>query len=213
MRIWNTGCTVQSRADRKGEVVETNMVDGSAYLGTFMRYGTKTPLGDQPRGQNILDGGCPWYEVYDVKMGGFMAVGALEEKFFHELIRGLGLNQALISTRYDRSTFPALKEIFRQRFREKTRRQWEEIFAGKDACCTPVLTQAELEDKGFEQRLAVELTGSPGLDIPILEAWSTKGLLPGFGGERILEAWTGLHKDRDYKIQGGGLIKVEISKL
>ena len=65
----------------KGQVVESNMVDGSAFLGTLMRYLIRTPLWDQPRGQNLLDGGCPWYDVYECKDGKYMAVGALEQKF------------------------------------------------------------------------------------------------------------------------------------
>ena len=72
----------------KGQVVESNMVDGTAYLGTLMRYAVKTPAWSQPRGQNLLDGGSPFYDVYECKDGGYMAVGALEPKFFHELLRG-----------------------------------------------------------------------------------------------------------------------------
>lgn len=59
----------------RGQVVEANMVDGSAYLGTFMRLGRGTEWWDRERGEHVLDGGCPWYEVYECKGGGFMAVG------------------------------------------------------------------------------------------------------------------------------------------
>ena len=61
----------------KGQVVEANMVDGSAYLGTFSRLLRKTPLGNRPRGDNMLDGGCPWYDGYEWMDGKYMAVGAL----------------------------------------------------------------------------------------------------------------------------------------
>lgn len=131
----------------KGQVVEANMVDGSAYLGSFMRYGLKTPMWNAPRGENLLDGGCPWYQVYECKDGGYMAVGALEPQFFAELVRGLELDVAQI---HDRTEWPAMKEQFQRRFLTKTRLCWEKIFYGKDACCTPVLTQAELEQHGYE---------------------------------------------------------------
>lgn len=197
----------------KGQVVEANMVDGSAYLGTFSRFLRKTPQGDWPRGENTLDGGCPWYDVYECRGGGYMAVGALEEKFFAELLKGLDIDQHLLTTRNDRTTWPLLKETFRRRFSEKTRHEWERIFAGTDACCTPVLLQAELEEQGYEQRPAVGLVGSPGLTIPDSEAWSSRNLAPGAGGEKLLEEWTGWRRGREYTVEGGALAKTEASKL
>lgn len=197
----------------KGQVVEANMVDGSAYLGTFSRFLKKTPLGNRPRGENTLDGGCPWYDVYECNGGGYMAVGALEEKFFGELLKGLDIDQHFLITRNDRTTWPSLRGIFRKRFAEKTRQEWERLFAGKDACCTPVLAQDELEDQGYEQRPAVGLIGSPGLAIPDSEAWSSQNLVPGVGGEKVLENWTGWRRGREFKVEGGGLVKNEASKL
>lgn len=197
----------------KGQLVEANMVDGSAYLGTFSRFLTQTPLGNRPRGENVLDGGCPWYEVYECKGQGYMAVGALEDNFFGQLLRGLRFDKKLLTTRNDRTTWPVLRETFRKRFLEKTRQEWERIFAGKDACCTPVLSQAELEEQEYEQRPAVSLTGSPGLPIPQTEAWSSRNLSPGHGGEKMLEDWMGWKRGKEYKVEGGGLVKIEAAKL
>lgn len=197
----------------KGQVVEANMVDGSAYLGTFSRFLTKTPLGNRPRGENMLDGGCPWYEVYECKSGGYMAVGALEDNFFGQLLKGLDFDQKLLTTRNDRTTWSALRDSFQKRFLEKTRQEWEQVFRGKDACCTPVLSQAELEEQEYEQRPAVSLTGSPGLPIPQTEAWSSRNLSPGDGGEKILENWMGWKRGKEFKVEGGGLVKIEASKL
>ena len=197
----------------KGQVVEANMVDGSAYLGTFMRYAIKTPMWGEPRGENVLDGGCPWYDVYECKDGGYMAVGALEPQFFDELVEGLQVDSTVKATRLDRSIWSSTRDMFRKRFLEKTRHEWEQVFAGKDACCTPVLSQAELEQRGYEQRPAVGLTGSPGLAIPQQHAWSSEGLSPGSGGEEVLNSWMGWKRGRDYKVEGGGLVKVEAAKL
>lgn len=197
----------------KGQVVEANMVDGSAYLGTFSRFMTKTSLGDRPRGENLLDGGCPWYEVYECKSGGYMAVGPLEDSFFRELLKGLNIDQDLLTTRNDRTTWPALRETFRKRFLEKTRQEWEHVFARKDACCTPVLSQIELEEQGYEQRPAVGLMASPGLPISQTEAWSSWNLSPGAGGEKVLKDWMGWKRGKEYQVEGGGLVKIEASKL
>ena len=198
----------------KGQVVDANMVDGSAYLASFMRYGLKTPLWNKPRGENILDGGSPWYDVYECEDGGYMAVGAaLEMKFSEELIKGLGLDAELLKQRDDREVWPVHRETFRNRFLEKTRREWEQIFDGKDACCTPVLEQAELERQGYGQRLAVALSETPGLKIPLKEAWKSEGLKPGTGGEDLLKEWLGWKRGKDYKVEQGGLVKLDTSKL
>ena len=197
----------------KGQVVEANMVDGSAYLGTFSRFLRKTPLGDRSRGENTLDGGCPWYNVYECKGGQYMAVGALEEKFFGILLKGMDIDQDLLITRDDRSTWPTLSEILRKRFLEKTRQEWEQIFAGTDACCTPVFSQDEHEEQGYEQRPPVGLLGSPALAIPDSEIWSSQNLAPGAGGEKVLEHWTGWKRGKEYKVEDGGLVKNEAPKL
>ncbi|KAL9104570.1 MAG: hypothetical protein Q9163_000492 [Psora crenata] len=194
----------------KGQLVQANMVDGSAYLGTFMRLGKKTSLWDHPRGENLLDGGCPWYDVYECKNGGYMAVGALEQKFFEELVQGLGLGMDWIEKRQDRSTWAKLKVLMKTKFLEKPRREWEAIFAGTDACCTPVLEQAELEDMGYEQRPAVSLSGSPGLDIPANQTWRSE---VGAGAEHILYEWMGWHMGKDYRLEQGSLVKLDTAKL
>ena len=82
---------LERTASGKGQVVENNMVNGVGYLGSMMRYARKIDLWNRPRGQNLLDGGCPWYDVYQCKDGGHMAVGALEPQFFHRLVQGLEL--------------------------------------------------------------------------------------------------------------------------
>lgn len=197
----------------KGQVVEANMVDGSAYLGTFMRYAMKTPTWDQPRGENLLDGGSPFYEVYKCRDGGYMAVGALEPHFFAELIKCLRLPEDMISAQHKRSTWSSMRATIQQRFLKKTRTHWERVFDGKDACCTPVLSQSELEQQEYEQRPAVGLTGSSALSLPKQEQWASEGLSPGKDGEKTLEQWMGWKIGREYKVAGGGLVKVETAKL
>lgn len=48
----------------------------------------ETGLWEQPRGQNMLDGGAPFYTTYRTADGGFMAVGAIEPQFYELLIKG-----------------------------------------------------------------------------------------------------------------------------
>ncbi|KAF2455439.1 CoA-transferase family III domain-containing protein [Lineolata rhizophorae] len=203
-----------------GQVVEANMVDGSAMLATMPRLGTKTRAWNQPRGKNQLDGGAPWYDTYETKDGRYMAVGAIEPQFFAAFLKGLSLSESdLPGDRWDSSTWPQMRDLFAGTFASKTRAEWEAIFDGTDACCTPVLTQAELEESGFDQRPAVTLRNSPALAIiddaerPVLgqgngvdgQGWSEKGLSPGCDGEELLGRWMGWFKERQYKVVNGGL--------
>lgn len=169
----------------QGQTTETNMVDGAAYLATMPRHARKTPLWNRPRGHNLLDGGCPWYDVYACKdNSGYMAVGALESPFYQTLLQGLGLN---LPPRTDRTHWPTLRSTLRATFLQKTRAEWTSIFAGTDACCTPVIPQDELETRGYEQRLPMRLAGSPGRPIGTEDAWGADGS----SGEALVEAWMG----------------------
>lgn len=196
----------------KGQVVESNMVDGSAYLGTFMRLAGKTGW-DRPRGENLLDGGSPCYDVYECKDKGYMAVGALEPQFFHKLLKGLGFDKSFAPKQHDRRTWPAMRDAFQRRFLQKTRKEWEGIFDGQDACCTPVLIQSELEEAGYDQRAPVGLSDTPALPIDPVEAWKSSALIPGTGAERILESWLGWKRDRHFAEQEGALVQVDCAKL
>ena len=197
----------------KGQIVEINMVDGSAYLASFMRYSLKTPLWSSPRGENVLDGGCPWYDVYECKDGGHMAVGALETNFFEELLLGLGIDREVSDKRNDRRIWPDLRKQFQHEFKQKTRQEWETVFNSKDACCTPVLGQNELENMDYEQRLPVGLLGTPGLRLSQNDGWNGTALAPGAGGEDLLKAWAGWKRGRDFDVVRGGLEKTNSAKL
>ncbi|ESZ98596.1 alpha-methylacyl-CoA racemase [Sclerotinia borealis F-4128] len=217
----------------KGQVVEANMVDGSAYLVTFPRMLMKTPMWNKPRGKNTLDSGSPYYDTYETKDGKYMAVGALEPQFFRELIKGLGLDgNGIEKTREDRRTWSEMKTTFTKLFKAKTRSEWETIFDGTDACCTPVLDYNELENdlnREGDQRPIVTLRETPSLAIstnsssqdpsigqgPGVEGGSYTGssLYPGQGGEAILDQWLGWKRGKDFDVENGGLIGKQHSKL
>ncbi|KAL8749344.1 MAG: hypothetical protein Q9184_006845 [Pyrenodesmia sp. 2 TL-2023] len=200
----------------KGQVIENSMVDGVSYLGSMLRFARKTPLWDQPRGENVLDGGCPWYDVYECKDGKYVAVGALEPQFFCLLLKGLELDletEHALKTREDRTTWPSWRNLFQRRFQERTRREWEQVFDGSDACCTPVLDQQELEEADYDQRLPVHLSHSPGIGANGAQSWESTRLSPGIGGAEKLQQWFGWKEGRDFKAAQGGLIKIEAVKL
>jgi alpha-methylacyl-CoA racemase len=213
-----------------GQVVEANMVDGSAVLATMPRLGLKTDVWRRERGTNMLDGGAPFYDTYETRDGRYMAVGAIEPQFYAELLKGLGLKPSdLPGDRDNRADWPMLKNFFTQKFKTKTRDEWEKIFDGTDACCTPVFTHDELEKQGHEQRPAVTLKSTPGYAVQEGDAgreaavgqgvgvegsgWREEGLRPGNGGEETLKQWLGWSKGRQYTEEKGGLVWQDAAKL
>ncbi|EME43295.1 hypothetical protein DOTSEDRAFT_45266 [Dothistroma septosporum NZE10] len=215
-----------------GQVVEANMVDGSAHLATMPRFVAKTPMWNAPRGTNVLDGGAPYYGTYETKDGKHMAVGALEPQFYAALLKGLEISaekDQWPKNREDKSTWKVQQQAFTRLFKQKTRADWEKIFDGTDACVTPVLEQAELEKDGFDQRPIVTLKGSPGLALadgdadtrpPATgqgvgvegEGWTPAGLRPGEGGEEILGKWMGWIQGRHYRVHQGGCEAIEVPR-
>ncbi|XP_064607745.1 alpha-methylacyl-CoA racemase-like [Liolophura sinensis] len=126
----------------KGQVVDCSMVEGAAYLASFI-WSTKNaqlPLWGRPRGENMLDSGAAYYDTYRTSDSKYMAVGALEPQFYANLVKGLGLDPS----EYHQFTNPEeLKEKFTEVFSTKTRDEWTKIFDGTDSCVTPVLEMDE----------------------------------------------------------------------
>ncbi|QIX02283.1 hypothetical protein AMS68_007800 [Peltaster fructicola] len=225
---------LQRERSGRGQVVEANMVDGGSYMATFLRLARATPMWNDTRGHNVLDGGCPYYDTYETKDGQYMAVGALEPQFFAVLLKGLDISASqLEGRREDKSTWSGMRTLFTAKFKEKTRAEWEAIFDGTDACCTPVLDHDELEEAGHDQRPVVTLKDTPGYALAQKDAsgrppaegqgsgidgegWRTMGLRPGVGGEDVLTQWLGWTRGHQYEVKNGGLVlraDTEKSKL
>jgi alpha-methylacyl-CoA racemase len=211
----------------RGQVVEANMVDGSSYLASMPRFAMQFPVWNGPRGTNVLDGGCPWYDTYETKDRLYIAVGCLEPQFYDAFIRGLKLDIKSLPNRDDRDNWPELRKQFEASIQSKTRAEWEDIFNGTDACVTPVLSFAELKSRDFQLRPPVDLTDAPGLAVSANkdtshsaqhqnqtrrgqgggvkgEGYISQGLVPGRGAEGILKSWLGFEKGKQYDVIDGG---------
>ncbi|XP_047726150.1 alpha-methylacyl-CoA racemase isoform X1 [Prionailurus viverrinus] len=128
----------------KGQVIDASMVEGTAYLSSFLWKSQQVGLWERPRGQNMLDGGAPFYTTYRTADGGFMAVGAIEPQFYKLLIKGLGLKSDEFPNQMSVTDWPEMKRRFTEVFAKKTKEEWCQIFDGTDACVTPVLTFEEV---------------------------------------------------------------------
>ncbi|EKD01923.1 hypothetical protein A1Q2_03777 [Trichosporon asahii var. asahii CBS 8904] len=213
----------------KGQVVEANMVDGASYLSSMPRMGQKTPLGAGPRGTNMLDGGCPFYDTYETRDGKYVAVGSLEPQFFREMIKGTGLDPSWAKRQQNLDEWDTLRQQMTEAFKSKTRAEWEKIFDGTDACVTPVLEYSELEGKPEgDQRPIVTLRNTPLLAVtpgangdpakgqgPGVKGagYSGNSLTPGEGGPAAINSWLGWDKGTQWEEVNGGYQVKQGAKL
>lgn len=133
----------EAKRSGKGQKVDAAMIDGVSHMmSAFMAF-TQQGTWTERRADNIVDGGSPDYGCYQTADGKHVAVGAIEPQFYAALLDVLGLDAATVPDRADRANWPALKQLFADRFRQRTRAEWESLMAGRDACFSPVLSIRE----------------------------------------------------------------------
>nr|WP_223204652.1 CaiB/BaiF CoA-transferase family protein [Gordonia jinghuaiqii] len=129
-----------------GQVVDAAMLDGSALLLAGQHGMLADDEWSDERGVNLTDGGAPFYDTYETSDGRYVAVGALEAKFYDSLIRGLGLDPDGLPAQHDRAGWPRLRSALSEAFASRTRDEWATVFADSDACVSPVLSLREAID-------------------------------------------------------------------
>ncbi|MET0699767.1 MAG: CaiB/BaiF CoA-transferase family protein [Mycobacterium sp.] len=127
----------------QGQMIDAAMVDGVSILVQMMWTMRATGTLRDERESFLLDGGAPYYRTYRAADGGYLAVGAIEPQFFAKLLVGLELSPEEVPGQFDRSRYDEMRRIFTERFATRTRDEWTAVFAGTDACVTPVLTWSE----------------------------------------------------------------------
>jgi alpha-methylacyl-CoA racemase len=145
----------------KGQVVDAAMVEGAASLMSIFYGLTAAGSWTMERGSNLLDGGAPFYSVYETSDGLYVSIAALENKFFAELARLVGLERRFVERQMDRSLWPELRARLTALFKTRTRAQWCELLEGTDACFAPVLSIEEAPEHPHNARrgVFVELNG------------------------------------------------------
>src|SRR5436190_3971409 len=131
---------LEAQRSRRGQVVDAAMVEGAALLAAMFAGFLKVGEWSETRGVNTLDTGAPWYDVYETKDEKYVAIGAIEDRFYRELMHCLAL-AAL--PQHDRAGWPKMREQFAKTFKTKTRDEWCRVFEGSDACFAPVLSWSE----------------------------------------------------------------------
>ncbi len=150
----------EAHSSGRGQVIDAAMAEGAALLSTAFFGFRQTGVWGE-RGHNIVDSGAPFYDVYETADGGFVAVGAMEAHFYAQLLEVLGLDPADLPDQHDQAQWPAMKKVFADTIRLRSREEWVDRAAGHDACLSPVLAPEEafIERHNAERGTFVEVAG------------------------------------------------------
>ncbi|WP_300681545.1 CaiB/BaiF CoA-transferase family protein [Nocardioides sp.] len=186
---------LEAKVSGRGQVVDAAIVDGAAHLSTMsIAHQRMGILAEDQRLGGLLDGGTPYYDVYECADGRHVAVGALEPQFFAELVRLLEID---LPGQWEVDRLPEMRERLAATFKTRTMAEWAELFEGTDACVAPVLTLPEAADHPHlrARQTYVEADGivqpapAPRFSrtAPTLSMPPAKG--PGEHTREALEAW------------------------
>ena len=135
---------VERSRSGQGQVIDCAMIDGVASLLKMEQDLRPLGLAGRPRGENLLDGGAPFYRCYETADGGYFSVAALEPQFYARLREALSLDAPCFERQWDRSQWPAQEAALSSRFLERGRDEWAEHLNTAGACCAPVLDLDEV---------------------------------------------------------------------
>ncbi|WP_245734600.1 CaiB/BaiF CoA transferase family protein [Nocardioides exalbidus] len=180
---------LEARSSGRGQVVDAAIVDGTAHLNAIASSFVAMGIASGRRREGMLDGGAPWYDVYETSDGRHVSVGALEPQFWAALVERIGVD---LPDRDDPANAGAIRDALTARFRERTQAEWSEVFDGTDACVAPVVP---LADAPAHPHLAARGTfvAPDGVTQPapaprFSRTQATLGQAPGLPGEHTREA-------------------------
>jgi alpha-methylacyl-CoA racemase len=133
---------LEARVSGQGQVVDAAIVDGTAHLNAMSSAFLASGGYQERRGANLLDGGVPYYDVYETADGKHMSVGALEPQFYAELLRILGVEDTAPG-QAETDRHDELRALLTETFRQHTQAEWVERFEGTDACVAGVIPVSE----------------------------------------------------------------------
>lgn len=197
MLAFGVACALlEARISGRGQVVDAAMVEGAATLATFLFAGAQRGTWRLARGSNLIDGGAHFYDTYETKDREYIAVGAIEPKFYAELIGLTGLDPLEFDAQMDHAQWPSMKTKMNALFKTKTRSEWCALLEGSDACFAPVLSPLEAPNHPHNQARGafVELDGivqpapTPRFSRTKPEV-GRRPPLPGEGGDAALASW------------------------
>lgn len=139
-----TSALVERQSSGRGQVIDAAMVEGAALLMASLFGMRAAGLHDAPRGENMLDSGAPFYDVYECSDGEYIAFAAIERKFREVFAERSGFPVEPLLGADDQATWPSVRRALAAFFKSKSRADWCELLEDCDACVTPVLSPSEV---------------------------------------------------------------------
>jgi alpha-methylacyl-CoA racemase len=136
---------LEARVSGEGQVVDAAIVDGTAHLNTMTAAFLAAGTFKEERAANLLDGGAPYYDVYETSDGRHMSVGALEPQFYDVFVDLLGIKDTA-PDRHDPECTDELRKVIAERFATRTQAEWARVFEGTDACVAAIIPISEAKD-------------------------------------------------------------------
>ena len=145
----------------EGQVVDSAMVDGSLSLMSFFYSLKEMGHWEDKRESNLLDGFAHFYDTYECSDNKYIAVGSIEPQFYNELLEKLQIDDERFKDQHNKYLWPELKEKMTSIIKLKSRSEWVEIFAGSDACVSPVLSmeEAQAHPHNLEREAFISIDG------------------------------------------------------
>lgn len=163
------GALLGAQRSGTGTFVDVSMMDGTLAL-QVMTLASQRLMGVFPqRGEGMLTGALPNYQVYRCADGGYLAVGAVERKFFEQICHAVERPDLLQLPMAPGQSGAPLRQALTELFRSQPRDYWESTLAHLDTCVSAVLDPTEaLNNEQVKARgMIVDDGGKPAFDLPI----------------------------------------------
>ncbi|RFQ06037.1 CoA transferase [Pseudomonas putida] len=129
----------EAKVSGQGQVIDAAMSDGTTLLSAFIHGLRAQGHWSSQRGANLLDGAAPFYDTYRCSDGRFIAIGAIESKFYQELRSRCGLGDSLYDDQMNTHCWESQKQALAALIATRTREEWTHLLEGTDSCFAPVL--------------------------------------------------------------------------
>ena len=197
----------------EGQVVDAAMCDGAALLSASIFGAAHAGFWDETPGNNMLDTGSHFYDVYECKDGGYVSVGAIEPQFYAAFLEVLGLSGEELPHQMDKSAWPKLKTRVEEIFKTRTRDEWCAAMEGREVCFAPVLKMTEAASHPHNASRGVYVEVEPGKYQPAPAPRFSRtevgvdsvASVPGSDTTECLQAW-GFDASRIESLRGDGVI-------
>jgi alpha-methylacyl-CoA racemase len=200
---------VERAASGSGQTVDVAMLDAATNLMASVYGKIATGSWHLERDANFIDGGAPFYGVYETADHRYVSIGAIEPVFYRRLLGALGLTPEQMP-QWDRGAWPSQRRVLREVFSSRTRAEWEAHFANEDCCFSPVLGPGEAPSSPHNRQRGTFVTAqghpqpapAPRFARTPAQARLFQAAI-GEHTEEVLAEWTAA-PDHSLSLEGGG---------